>query len=69
MKINLIFLIVNLSMSLLAQDKNNIHKAVIWRGFDHQWTYNHRINRIGSIVSRNDLGTFVGKHYSASGAG
>ena len=69
MKKNLIFFIVNLSMSLLSQDKNSIHKAIVWRGFDHQWTYNHRINRIGSMVSMNEMGTFVGKHYSASGAG
>jgi hypothetical protein len=69
MKKNLIFFLVNFATSLLAQDKNQIHKAIVWRGFDHQWTYNHRINRIGSMVFMNDKGTYTGKHYSASGAG
>ena len=25
-----------------AQEFEAHHKAVIWRGFDHDWTYNHR---------------------------
>ncbi|OWY22962.1 hypothetical protein C7N43_02855 [Sphingobacteriales bacterium UPWRP_1] len=24
--------------------------AVVWRGFTHQWSYNHRLNRLGSYI-------------------
>ena len=44
------------------------NKGLIWRGFEHSWTYNHRINRIGNYVTYKDG---VGKttHTSASGLG
>jgi hypothetical protein len=44
------------------------NKALIWRGFEHRWTYNHRINRIGSSVSIKD-GEAYCRHYSATGLG
>lgn len=44
------------------------NKALIWRGFEHRWTYNHRINRIGSSVSMSDGEGFC-MHYSATGLG
>lgn len=44
------------------------NKALIWRGFEHRWTYNHRINRIGSSVSINNGEGFC-RHYSATGLG
>lgn len=44
------------------------NKALIWRGFEHHWTYNHRINRIGSSVSLRD-GEGYCMHYSATGLG
>lgn len=54
--------------TLLAQELNTHNKALIWRGFEHKWTYNHRINRIGSLVSmRQDSGYCI--HYSATGLG
>lgn len=43
-------------------------QTVIWRGFDHSWTYNHRINRFGNYVTKeNDQ--FISAHLSASGLG
>ena len=44
------------------------NRALIWRGFEHRWTYNHRINRIGSSVSI-DNGEGYCRHYSATGLG
>ena len=53
---------------LNAQELKPYNKAMIWRGFQHKWTYNHRINRIGSSVSfKDDKGYCI--HYSASGLG
>lgn len=63
----LLFIIYN-SNNLQAQDIKSYNKALIWRGFEHQWTYNHRINRIGSLVSmEQDSGYCI--HYSATGLG
>ncbi len=42
--------------------------AIIWRGFEHNWTYNHRINRLGSYVQYAG-GKPVCAHASASGMG
>lgn len=58
--------------SIAAQDAvsqiQDHNKALIWRGFEHRWTYNHRINRIGSHVSlKNGEGYCM--HYSATGLG
>jgi len=52
-----------------AQDLPHYNKALIWRGFEHKWTYNHRINRIGSSVSLNEKGEGFCIHYSATGLG
>lgn len=47
--------------------------AVVWRGFRHAWSYNHRFNRIGSWVEmRNCDGsscTYDVAHSGASGTG
>lgn len=51
-----------------AQNLAPYNKALIWRGFEHKWTYNHRINRIGSLVSMKD-GEGHCIHYSATGLG
>lgn len=53
---------------LIAQEIKPHNKAIIWRGMEHKWTYNHRINRMGNYVS------FDGKkgyslHSSATGLG
>jgi hypothetical protein len=47
---------------------SQVNKALIWRGFSHSWTYNHRINRLGSFVSMNDSSMNV-CHAAASGLG
>lgn len=48
---------------------NASHKGLIWRGFDHSWTYNHRINRLGNYVCMGDSATPSCCHTSASGLG
>ncbi|WP_123533056.1 hypothetical protein [Halosimplex salinum] len=42
--------------------------GAIWRGFDHRWEYNHRLNRFGSYVRQRAAGWAVG-HAAASGTG
>lgn len=44
------------------------HEAVLWRGFEHRWSYNHRLNRFGSFVVWND-GKPFSAHASATGIG
>lgn len=55
-----------LSMVIKLEAQN--HQAVIWRGFEHSWTYNHRINRVGDYVQRKQDSLLV-YHTSASGSG
>jgi len=45
------------------------NKAVVWRGFHHLWSYNHRINRLGSYVYLDSNLVPKGVEYSASGLG
>ncbi len=65
-------LFVGLTPSLHAQNSidklQSYNKALIWRGFEHRWTYNHRINRIGSHVSLKGSEGYC-MHYSATGLG
>ncbi|MCH2044159.1 MAG: hypothetical protein MK212_08440 [Saprospiraceae bacterium] len=63
---NLLVLITLLIVGSEVYAQNN--KAVIWRGFEHSWTYNHRINRVGDYVQR-DQDSLLLYHMSASGAG
>ncbi|BDS11297.1 hypothetical protein [Aureispira anguillae] len=59
---------ISTTTPLSAQKLQPYNKALIWRGFEHKWTYNHRINRIGSLVSmQKDQGYCI--HYSATGLG
>ena len=44
------------------------NKALIWRGFQHDWTYNHRCNRLGDFVQYNG-GHPTATHTSATGLG
>lgn len=44
------------------------HQSVIWRGFEHSWTYNHRINRLGNYA-KIDKDSIELAHLSASGLG
>ena len=62
-----LILLFNHDISVLsAQDTNDT--TIIWRGFEHSWTYNHRINRLGNYVDFKD-NEMVSCHASASGLG
>lgn len=69
MKLLYLFLLLFLchSSNVLSQLINN-NNAIIWRGFEHNWTYNHRINRIGNYVQF-DNAKPKSIHWSASGFG
>lgn len=58
----IVFWILLLSGKLLAvaQEKS----LGVWNGFAVDWTYNHRINRLGSVLSRDSLW-----HSAATGVG
>jgi hypothetical protein len=45
------------------------NKAVIWQGFSHEWTYNHRINRLGDFVKKINDSIYTINHTSATGIG
>ena len=51
----------------------NTDVALIWRGFDHQWTYNHRLNRLGSYIQNTEFCQFPYEatlcHTAATGTG
>jgi len=66
MKKILIFAILIILLKAEAFCQSN--KALIWRGFSHSWTYNHRINRLGDFVTMNGGNPKV-CHSSASGLG
>ena len=50
----------------MAQQSSNC--TAIWRGFEHSWTYNHRINRLGNYIMT-DSSQSYSSHVSASGLG
>lgn len=68
LSLSILFLIINQSD---AQDMElkPYNKAIIWRGFNHLWSYNHRINRMGSYVFLDSNQVPKGAHFSASGIG
>jgi hypothetical protein len=74
MKLFLLYLSIFLVLNLFGQENlkplelKPYNKALIWRGFKHLWSYNHRINRLGSFVFFDSL-TPKGKHFSATGLG
>lgn len=47
--------------------------CVLWQGFEHDWTYNHRLNRLGSYVLNGNFGGFPYEsllcHAAATGIG
>ncbi len=55
-------------VALFSQQLHSYNKAIIWRGFQHQWTYNHRCSRLGDYVQFNS-GTPISVHTSATGIG
>lgn len=64
---SLIFILALTHLSWLNGQKSN-DKALIWRGFEHKWTYNHRVNRIGSFVC-NSPDKYCVNYTSATGVG
>jgi hypothetical protein len=56
------------ALCITAQTADWSHRACVWRGMRHSWTYNHRCNRIGDYVEKkgND---FYSVHTSATGKG
>ncbi len=44
------------------------NQAYVWQGFKHKWSYNHRINRLGNFISKEN-NHFYTTHTSASGVG
>ena len=54
--------------SASAQTSDWSHRACVWRGLRHSWTYNHRCNRMGDYIEKrgND---FYDVHTSATGKG
>jgi hypothetical protein len=61
-------LLLLLFPAALSAQLQPYNKAIIWRGFQHSWTYNHRCNRIGDYVQYN-TGSPVSTHASATGLG
>ncbi len=49
----ILFLSITPCLNLLSQSvKDTLYAdaAVLWRGFTHEWSYNHRLNRLGSYI-------------------
>lgn len=61
----LAFLFYTLTLSAQPKPYNQV---IIWRGFEHKWSYNHRCNRIGDYVTYNQ-GSPTATHLSATGIG
>lgn len=64
----LFWLVLTLTQGLTLWGQESIHQTVLWRGFEHSWTYNHRINRLGDFITMND-NQIQSCHTSASGLG
>ena len=42
---------------VLATTEGDFHGGVaLWQGFEHAWRYNHRVNRVGSILEQSGNG-------------
>ena len=65
----LVFIVLSYSLQGITQDSSieSYNKALIWRGMEHKWSYNHRANRLGSYVTMNNNGEAV--HTTATGLG
>lgn len=63
-----IMLFVTTVICICSTAQTLTHEAVIWQGFTHRWTYNHRCNRIGDYVQWNN-GKPTHTHCSATGIG
>ena len=45
--------------------------GVVWMGFEHEWSYNHRLNRLGDYISQPEFEgyDFPVKHYHTGATG
>jgi len=74
-KVFFLFFFITFSNILICQNLETdttlkaYNKALIWRGFNHLWSYNHRINRLGCNVKINDIKNATCNYYSATGLG
>ncbi len=61
--------IIVLNVPMLAQEDI----AVIWQGFEHAWTYNHRLNRLGDYIDQSEFDGYPHRvkhfHTGATGLG
>lgn len=67
MRISLLFSFTFFCIELSGQ-LQPYNKAILWRGYQHSWTYNHRCNRLGDYVQYNG-GFPIAVHTSATGLG
>ena len=53
------------------KDNETLSSAVVWCGFHHDWTYNHRVNRMGDWLATTsfDNSSISNYHSAASGIG
>lgn len=63
-----LLVLISCFIQLGAYAQQPSHRAVIWQGYSHQWTYNHRCNRLGDYVKHVE-GNPVHVHASATGTG
>lgn len=63
----LCFLFTTICLQVFGQGIEPYNKALIWRGMQHKWSYNHRINRLGNHVTMQGGGQAI--HTSATGLG
>ena len=74
-KVLILFFFISYSNTIICQNIETdstlqfYNKALIWRGFNHLWSYNHRINRLGCNVKINDIKNASCNYYSATGLG
>jgi len=64
----LLVLISVLSVQRSAAQRFRDDTVAVWQGFEHHWTYNHRLNRMGNYLLRSDAGHEV-VHSAATGTG
>lgn len=68
-----IFIFLTTAMTAQPTAQPYTDAAVVWRGFTHQWTYNHRLNRLGNYILNPVFTQFPYQaqmvHTSATGVG
>ncbi|QQR99049.1 MAG: hypothetical protein IPK18_05940 [Sphingobacteriales bacterium] len=56
----ILFLVV-----VLLYNKSISNSFAVWQGFEHQWKYNHRLNRIGDYIAQSNTPTDQKKYFSS----